>query len=204
MTVLQFSHDDLSKKLSSLPRRLRTAFAAACAQRLMPGYIRSASRNSNANPQQMIKILDELWNDIRGGSPDRSKLNRDVESCAALIPDYDVSYFDGTEYAEDAICSLIYVIESELKGEAEKPAWAADRAHESLFHFVESLVGHAETRADLARIDPHPLIQTELRRQAADFVDLESAAKNPGSEPAIIARIRRRAQADSEFFFRLP
>jgi uncharacterized protein YjaG (DUF416 family) len=204
MTILRFSRDDLSKKLSSLPRRLRTAFAAACAQRLMPGYIRSASRNSNANPQQAIKILDELWNDIRGGSPDRNKLNRDVESCAALIPDYDDSYFDGIEYAEDAICSLIFAIESELKGEAENAAWAAHRAHESLFHFVESLVGHAETRADLARIDPHPLIQTELRRQAADLADLESAAKNPGSEPAIIARIRRRAQADSEFFFRLP
>jgi uncharacterized protein YjaG (DUF416 family) len=204
MTALRFSRDDLSKKLSSLPRRLRTAFAAACAQRLMPGYIRSASRNPNANPQQAIKILDELWNDIRGGFADPNKLNRDVDTCAALIPDYDVSYFDGIEYAEDAICSLIYAIESELKGGAEEAAWAADRVHTTLFHFVESLVGHVETRAEMARIDSHPLIQAELRRLEADLADLQLAAKNRGSEPAIIARIRRRAEADSEFFFRVP
>jgi len=204
MTALQFSRDDLSKKLSSLPRRLRTAFAAACAQRLMPGYIRSASRNLNANPQQAIKILGEVWNDIQSGSSDPNKLNRDVETCAALIPDYDVSYFDGIEYAEDAICSLIFAIESELKGGAEEAAWAADRVHTSLFHFVESLVGHVETRAEMARIDSHPLIQTELRRQEADLADLQTAAKSPGSEAEIIARIRRRAQVDSEFFFRLP
>ena len=204
MTALRRSRDELSKKLSSLPRRLRTAFAAACAQRLMPGYIRSASRNLNANPQQAVKILDELWNDIRGGSADGNKLNRDVESCAALLPGDDVSYFEGIEYAENAILSLIFAIESELKGAAERAAQAAGEVHDSLFIFVQGLVGDVESRADMARIDSHPLMQAELRRQAADLADLESAAKNPGSEPPIIARIRRRAEADSEFLFRLP
>ena len=204
MVVLRFFRDDLSKKLESLPRRLRTAFAAACAQRLMPGYSRSASRNLNAEPQQAIKILRELWNDIQSGSFDPSKLKRDVETCETLIPDYDVSYFDGIEYAEDAICSLAYAIESELKGGVEEAAEAAERGPTTLFHFVERLVGHAESRAEMARIYSHPLIQAELRRQEADLADLQSAAKNPGSEPAIIARIRQRAEADTEFFFRLP
>ena len=64
MTVFRLSSDDLTKKLSSLPRRLRTAFAAACAQRMMPGYARFASGNFKPNPQQAIKSLDDLWNDI--------------------------------------------------------------------------------------------------------------------------------------------
>src|SRR5262249_7456075 len=79
MTALQLSPDDLSKKLSSLPRRLRTAFAAACAQRLMPAYTRFASGYSEPKPQQATKILDELWNDIENGSSDPSKLKRAVE-----------------------------------------------------------------------------------------------------------------------------
>ena len=204
MTVLQFSHDDLSKKLSSLPRRLRTAFAAACAQRLMPAYAASASRNLNANPQQAIKILTELWNDIQCGSSDPSKLKRDVEICETLIPDHDGSYFDGFEHADNATCSLAYAVESELKGGAEEAAWAAERCFESLFHAVKNTFGDGRSPAEMARILSVPLIQAELRRQAADLADLQLAAKNPGSEAAIIARIRRRADADSEFFFRLP
>lgn len=128
MTVLRFSRDDLSKKLASLPRRLRTAFAAACAQRLMPGYTRFASRNLNANPQQAAKILDELWNDIQSGSSDPSKLKRDIETCETLIPNSDLNYFDGIEYVEDAMCSLAYAIESELKEGTEEAVWAAELA----------------------------------------------------------------------------
>jgi uncharacterized protein YjaG (DUF416 family) len=204
MTVLRSVRDDLPEKLSSLPRRLRTAFAAACAQRLMPGYTRFASGSLNANPQQAAKILGELWNDIQKGSSDPNKLKRDVETCETLIPNPDLGYFDGFEYVEDAMCSLAYAIESELKGGVEEAVWAAERGPESLFHFVQCLVGHAESRADGVRIDSHPLMQAELRRQEADLADLQLAAKNPGSEPAIIARIRRRAEADAEFFFRLP
>jgi hypothetical protein len=170
----------------------------------MPGYARSASRNFKPNTQQAIQILDELWNDIQSGSSDLSKLKRAVETCETLIPDTDANYFEGIEYADDAICSLVYAVESELKGGTQEAVWAAEQGPESLFRFVESLVGDAESRADMARIDAHPLMQAELRRQEADLADLQSAAKNPGSEPAIIARIRRRAEADSEFFFRLP
>lgn len=170
----------------------------------MPGYTRFASRNLNANPQQAAKILDELWNDIQSGSSDPSKLKRDIETCETLIPNSDLNYFDGIEYVEDAMCSLAYAIESELKEGTEEAVWAAELGPDSLFHFVKSLVGYAESRAEMVRIDSHPLIQAELRRQEADLADLQLAAKNPGSEPAIIARIRRRAEADSEFFFRPP
>jgi hypothetical protein len=204
MTVLRFALDDLSKKLASLPRRLRTAFAAACTQRLMPGYTRFASGNFKPNPQQAMKILDELWNDIENGSSDPGKLKRDFEICETLIPGDDVSYFDGFEYVEDAMVSLAYAIKSELEGGAEEAMWAAERGESSLFRFVEGLVGDVESRADMARIYSHPLMQTELRRREADLADLQSAANNPGNGPAIIARIRRRAEADSEFFFRLP
>jgi hypothetical protein len=148
--------------------------------------------------------LTELWDDIQSGSSDASKLKRAVETCKTLIPDDDVSYFDGYEYVENAMFSLVLAVESELKGGVEEAVWAAEQGRASLFRFVESLVGDVESRADMARIDAHPLMQAELRRQEADLADLQSAAKNPGSEPAIIARIRRRAEADAEFFFRLP
>ncbi len=148
--------------------------------------------------------MEELWNDIQSGSFDPSKLKSAVETCETLIPNSALGYFDGFEYVEDAMFSLVYAVESELKGGVEEAVWAAEESQESLFRFVESLVGYVESRADMARIDAHPLVQAELRRQEADLADLQLAAKNPGSEPAIIARIRRRAEADSEFFFRLP
>jgi hypothetical protein len=170
----------------------------------MPGYSRFASRDFKPNPQRAAKILDELWSDIENGSSDPGKLKRDVETCKTLIPDDDVSYFVGYEYVEDSMCSLMYAVESELKEGAEEAVWAAERAQESLFGFVESLVGNAESRADMVRIDAHPLMQAELRRQEADLADLQTAAKSPGREAEIIARIRRRAQTDAEFFFRLP
>ena len=151
-----------------------------------------------------MKILDELWNDIENGSSDPGKLKKDVETCEILIPHPDLAYFDGYEYVEDAMFSLVYAVESELKGGVEEAVRAAGEGPESLFRFIQRLVGSVESRADMARIDAHPLMQAELRRQEADLADLQLAAKNPGSEPAIIARIRQRAQSDAEFFFRLP
>ena len=141
MTILGFDWDDACKKLSSLPRRLRTAFAAACAQRLMPAYTRSASTNLNANPQQAIKILGELWNDIQSGSFDPSKLKRDVETCATLIPDYDVGYFDGIEYAEDAILSLIHALESELKGGSRRSYMGSQKRSNHFVPFCREACG---------------------------------------------------------------
>jgi hypothetical protein len=170
----------------------------------MPGYARFAPKNLNANPQQAAKILGELWNDIESGYSDPSRLKRDVETCETLIPDDAVNYFDGIVYVHNAICSLAYAVESELKGGVQEAVWAAEQAESSLFHCVKMNFGEGRSRAEMARIYSHPLIQAEFRRQVADLADLQLAAKNPGSEPAIIARIRRRAEADSEFFFRLP
>ena len=140
----------------------------------------------------------------RNGASSPGILKGDLEICETLIPGEDVSYFDGYEYVENAMVSLAYAIESELKGGVEEAVWAAEQGPASLFIFVQSLVGDVESRADMARIDAHPLMQAELRREEADLADLQLAAKNPGSETEIIARIRRRARVDSEFFFRLP
>jgi hypothetical protein len=40
MSVLRHDERDLRKQLERMPNRLRVAFAAACAQRQVPSYVR--------------------------------------------------------------------------------------------------------------------------------------------------------------------
>jgi uncharacterized protein YjaG (DUF416 family) len=203
MTILRFDRDSLAKELSSLPKRLRAAFAAACAQRLMPSYVRSASENSTANPRLVARILGDLWKDLENDSHRPDEIKKEVEICESLIPDYDHKYFEGMEYAEDAVMSLAYALDARLTGESKKAALAAEHVNDAVDTHVLRLLGIEVIRpGDDVILKAHPLIQAEYRRQRVDLVDLRSAANNPRSERAIITQIKRRAESDAAYLFR--
>jgi hypothetical protein len=149
-----------------------------------------------------MQILSDLWKDLETDSYRLDESKKNAEICEALVSDDDSKNFAGREYAEDAIVSLFYAIQSKLTGRSQEAVWAAGRVHDAVDKHVVHLLGiEILFPGEDARLDAHPLIQAEFRRQRADLADLRSAAKNPGSERAIIARIRRRVESDAVHLF---
>jgi len=200
--MLTFERRQITDQIDPLPKRLRVAFAVACAQRLLPCYIRTSADNPTGNPKAATRIVCELWNAVERNTLDPEELQRALVACDAIIPDYEPKYFDGLEYAEDAIVSLSHALRAALGGESDEAMCAAERAYNALDEYINQ-----KFRIDInapgaqSRIDSFPIIQAELARQQADLADLRAAAKNPGSEAAVIARIKHRAEHDAASFF---
>ena len=136
MTILRFDEEELVTKLDLLPGKFRAAFAAACAQRQLPNYVRFAARTTTGDPDLLTQILDRLW-DALEGEPDDNALQRDLELCMSLIPDERREGAPDQMYAEGAVASTAYAIGAQLSGKSQEAAWAARRAYETLdSHFL--------------------------------------------------------------------
>jgi uncharacterized protein DUF416 len=198
MPIIRFDEKNLVKELNMLPKSLRVAFAAACAQRLVPNYIRYAAMAKKADAAAVLQGLANVWGRLDGKPLSAGVLSKCRDACISLIPDYDEEYIDRQEIAEDAVLSVIYAIDAELSGDSRHAAGAAESVYNSLYHHITSRVDLNSDGPDtLLRVDSYPIVQAEFQRQRADMADLRGAAKNSGSERAVIARIRRRAGADS-------
>jgi uncharacterized protein YjaG (DUF416 family) len=85
--MVGYDEQALVRQLEQLPDRLRAAFAAACAQRLLPAYIDFFERSGRGDPRELISTLECLWSDLLGDSVLRDEdLKRKLESCMSLIP----------------------------------------------------------------------------------------------------------------------
>lgn len=204
--MLTFDEKQVMDLIELLPKRLRAAFAAACAQRQLPNYIRTSAVNPIANPEAVTRMLRELWDSIEQNAFEPEKIRRDLDLCDALTPGDDTEWFSGGGFAQRALLSLAYAFDTALSGGSQEAMWAAYGACEALEkHIVERFgvddVVPYNAPGRCSFIDSFPIMQAELSRQQADLMELQVAAKAPSSEAAVIARIKRRAESDAGSFF---
>jgi len=199
--MLTFERKQMMDQIDPLPKRLRVAFAAACAQRQLPNYVRTSAANPTGNPKAVTRMLRELWDRVARNAFEPEKLRREAALCRALVPDAE-EQFEGIGYAENAVVSLAYAFDTALSGGSQETVWAAERAYDSLDVYVIDHFGvDVNTPHVQSYIDSFPIIQAELSRQQADLAELHAAAKDPSAEAAVIARIKRRAESDAASFF---
>jgi uncharacterized protein YjaG (DUF416 family) len=199
--MLTFDRKRLMAQIEALPKQMRVGFAAACAQRQLPNYLGTTAANPTGNPEAVTRILRELWDGIARNSFQPEKIQREAAICQALIPDYE-ECFEGIEYAEDAVLSLAYAVDTALSGTSQDAMWAAEHAYGALNEYIIQRFG-VDTNAPNAQslIDSFPIIQAEISRQQVDLTELRAAAKHSGSEVAALTRIKLRAESDAASFF---
>jgi len=202
--MLTFERKQVMDRIDPLPKRLRVAFAAACGERQLPNYVRTSGFNAIGTPNAVTRMLGELWDSAERNSFDMEKLRRDVDVCDQLIADYNNGTFAGIEFdvAEDAVASLAYALDTALSGGSQETMWAAECASNALYAYIIERF-EVDINAPHARsfIYSFPIMQAELSRQQTDLAELHAAARHPGSEAAVIARIKRRAESDAPSFF---
>lgn len=212
---MHYDERELVARLEQLPPLLRAAFAAACAQRLLPAYVRFSERTGRGAPGELTAVLERLWRDLEGKPMGADGLQRALDHAAGLIPDENEGeWAEGQAQADDAAAAVAYAVRCRQTGEAQDAGWAGRRAYEALDH----LLRYSEDiglgpGGPTARLPPNlgalaevewalvqPLIQAELARQRRDLDDL-LAVHIAGEAKDVIPRIRDRAKDEAETMF---
>lgn len=162
MSSLRFDMDELVAGLQRLASPLRAAFAASCAQRLLPAYAHFAGRTGRGAPDVLRSMLDRLWRDLEGARMTSREIQGSIDRCEEQIeitaqPDGDslpgaswsdmlaalrarsvesVASMEGQ--AEDAASALAYALRCRRHGDPREAAWAAKRAYEAVSGLLRS------------------------------------------------------------------
>jgi len=197
--IVRFDERALAASLDRLSQQHRIAFAAACAERLMPAYELFAQRSGRGDPKTLAKILARLWDDLAGAEMTEAELQSNIDGCMKLIPQEDEEVWVPEQAAaEDAGAALAYSLRCRQNGRSREAAWSAGRSYEALDHYVivtEEI--DVNSQGAEARILAHPLVQAELGRQQRDLQELSSS-----DDPrAAAARLQARAKTEGPTFF---
>jgi hypothetical protein len=203
MRSLTFDERKLLLSLDTLPVILRAAFAAACAERIFRGYLVRFKPVASIYCEVVGTALDALWDDLTGKSLPERELRHRCDQCMSLVKDED-DLVDDSIYADDAIASVVYSIQSRLRGGSQDAVWAARRAGDALDHYIANdATLRKDGGASEEQIRCHPLMQAELTRQHRDLAQLLAAGNRAPGGSSLIADLRCRANREAETYFGL-
>lgn len=177
--MIRYSESGIRRSLRALPSSHRAAFAAACAERLLPAI------GGTVTPTQYRlarRALNLVWGVALGKRT--SRLEAHAESLLQLLPAEESAEIESA-LADDAIAVLVYAINTAVGGSVSDSEFASRRTYDSIDFFVGEALDVAPERR-LA----HPLVQAELDRQRAD---LNFASAHPRSELDALRKHARRA-----------
>lgn len=124
-----YDENALVKRLERLDRSAKTAFAAACAQRLVPLFERYS--RVIAEPTQGLRLTDILstvWDAASGRVvDDLRQMENEAES---LVPSEEQEWVLEAGYAESAAAAVAYAARAFLKNDAQESAWAARQLYD--------------------------------------------------------------------------
>lgn len=187
-----YDEGGIARVAGSLGRDARTAFAAACAERLWPLVERYASAVSLPEGDRDILrgALDLAW-EAAGGGGSEEDMKGAGEVTESLVPYEDDDWVLESGYAQNGIAAIAYAIRSWLGDGPQEAVWAARQVYEAAdfgAQQVKPAAGRAysaEVEAELART---PVVQTAIRGISEDLV----AA---GRDSAEVVRQRARSAA---------
>ena len=188
---MKFDEQALASALSGLGGEDQAAFAALCAERLLPLIADQRSAELGA------AALDCLWRRLGGEPIAAAATSRLAESIEAAVPDEDAGdWSQETAFTKNALAAVAYSLRCLERHDPRYAVWAARQT-------IETLDLMATTRHN---IDPNasgyedavladPALQRELRRQ---HEDLEALSK--GHDTRELSRLREQAQHEARTF----
>ncbi|MGO4871366.1 MAG: DUF416 family protein [Roseiarcus sp.] len=194
--ALLFSEENIKRRLDCTSPIRRAAFAAACSERLFPGYIVFNDKSGRGNWVVLREILDDIWSSIENSSIDVSVIDKQTDTVESLSPDEnDGEWILEQASAEDTVAAIAYTLDCLKSGASQEAAWAARRAYEAIDNYIINI---SNTNASILDVDEtavisNELIQSELYRQQVDIDDLLTDSE-------VIHSLRIRAKRDSSIF----
>jgi len=202
--MFKFDDQQLANDLAVLSDTSRAAFAAACAQRLMPCWIAytNANQDSCESSSVVTEGLDKLWSVIEVDDYGQTELCILLDEISKRIPSEDEAWDIGVPYAEDAASIVAYAIQAKLENSCIAAMYCAKRAYEVADNFaINSTNDRACGKLDEKKIANSAVVQNELRRQQRDIRKLRKLEKRGAGAHEIVSSMRNAAVAESSSFF---
>ncbi|MDG4784175.1 DUF416 family protein [Micromonospora sp. WMMD961] len=167
MSTVRFDGQRLREVLTTLTLSGRIAFAASCVEVLVASYVRYSELEQVGDANLVRASVDAVWSALEGREPE--VIHSDLpspESVKELLPSAD-EWNEWAPQAEDAIASLVYLLELLGADDASYAAYTAERAYAAVDEFAAREQGLEVLDADdREALRESPLVQAELRRQA--------------------------------------
>ena len=171
----EISEGELRDRLSRLGRIERTAFAAACAERLWALFVRYAEVTGQGDVHSLAEVLDETWRAIVRDEVDLEQAQNVAEQ---MVPSDDGAWVYETGYGQNAAACAAYAVRTWLSNDPQEAVWAARQAYEAADYVAQRL--HADL--DLSGTDSEgallesQIVQTALTGMLDDLSAAESMA----------------------------
>lgn len=128
--MLEYDEMLLMQHLEPLDRHAKTAFAAACAERMLPLSDRCVRQvGDSLREQRLATIVVAAWQAASGNDVDATALEAEAE---ALVPDEDDEGWTASAgYAGNAAAAACYALRTWLTNDPQQAAWAAQKIFEA-------------------------------------------------------------------------
>jgi uncharacterized protein DUF416 len=231
MSNLRFDKEQLMRQLERLSPQLRAAFAAACAQRLLPAYAHFTQRTGREDPNELGWMLERLWDDLEGDPMSAEEVQQSIDRCLSLIPEEeDEATDEPPQSLEEVVAAaqarasvaipameteawyaaeaLAYAFRCRQNGEAQESAWAAECANEAVYKFLTDQEDGVQLR-----VLSYSEVQAKLERvqsyplYQAELIrqrqDLDEllSVREEDQAAEVVARLEERAKAEASTVF---
>lgn len=188
--MLTYDEKQIVARIARLEPRRRSAFAAACAEALLPLYARYFRvQKSQIEALSLADVVDTVWLSIESGArgADLHHVQADVES---LVPsDPEDSWVWESGLAQSAVAAVAYAVGSLLDSEPRVIGWASRQVHEVADYVAVKMLGGDSTEFPLERDIAQSLVVQYALESLERWL---SALEAPGGE---INAVRENARA---------
>ena len=179
----------LMLRLEPLERSAKTAFAAACAHRLVPLSDRYCQQvGDSLREQRLAVIVSAAWQAASGRDIDATRLKAEAED---MVPDEDDDgWTAGRTYAGNAAAAAAYALRTWLTNDPQEAAWAARQLLDAadLAYFQANPGGGFTDEAEEKASRESPVVQSVIFAIHRDVESIENG--RPWSE------LRQRAELE--------
>jgi hypothetical protein len=186
-----YSEAAIKVRLSRLDRFARTAFAAACAERLWPLFERFHSATGEGDANALGSALDTAWSAALGEPVgDVSELQNTVE---AMVPTDSHEWVHEMGYGQNAIAAVAYSLRAWASDDPQEAVWGARQVYEAADYAAQRAIGgDLDLNTPLAE---RALLETDIVQRALIGINADlDYAELVG--PADWQSWRRQARAD--------
>lgn len=191
MSLRRYDEREILSRLSALDRSAKTAFAASCAQRLLPLFERYArSVGAPELAPRLAAIVDAAWDVASGAEADVAARQAEAEG---MVPTDEDGWTLEAGYAQNAAAAAAYAIRTWLTDNPQEAAWAARQVYE----LADYAVLQGRPALDLNAPESEAQVMESKTVQNA-LIALDRALAVVESAPSTWQEFRADATADSE------
>ena len=188
--MLDYDEGVLRGRLSRLGRSEKTAFAAACAQRLLPLFVRYAEVTRRGDTRALAGVLEDTW---RAAAGDEVDLEHAPGIAEEMVPPDDAEWVHELGYGQSAAASVAYAARTWLTDDPQEATWAARQVYEAADYAAQRSLPALDLNAPDAerRLLESPVVQSALSGLSSDLAAAEAMS---GGWEALRERARREGE----------